>query len=58
MENTNIYIANADARFVARLINNGEWDRALTHANLLVASIKRVMDDKGIAEMPTYIHSN
>ena len=56
MTNTNINYANADARFVARLVENGEWDRALTHANLLVASITRVMADLEIERTAIHIH--
>lgn len=49
-------LANADARFVLRLIENGEWERAHDHARLLLSSIKVVMERKGIEPMARHIH--
>lgn len=50
--------AAKDAAFVARLIDNGEWERALRHAHLLVGSIEMTMKQNGITPTPVHIHDS
>jgi hypothetical protein len=55
---TNANFARIDADAVSRLIDNGEWDRALTHAEMLVRSIRGTMTDLGIEPTKFYIHDS
>jgi len=50
--------ARIDANAVAALIANGEWDRALSRANLLVSSIEGAMNELGIEPTPRHIHDS
>lgn len=49
-------IARSDAMLVLALVSNGELDRALTHARLLVTSIEAAMDQMGITPTQVHIH--
>jgi hypothetical protein len=51
-------LALSDAEFTTTLVSRGEWDRALTHARLLVSSIEMVMASKGITATPITIHDS
>lgn len=48
--------AKNDAAFIAKLIDNGEWERAYNRAELLMDALKQVMRDEGISLTPRYIH--
>jgi len=55
---TNAEFARIDADAVSRLIDNKEWDRALTHAEMLVRSIRGTMTDLGIEPTKFYINDS
>jgi hypothetical protein len=48
--------ARIDADAVSALVNNGEWDRALSRARLLVSSIEHTMAELGIEPTLVTIH--
>jgi len=59
MDNRNYTrIAISTARLVLALVLNGDWDRALTHARLLVYTIEGAMDENGITPTPVTIHDS
>lgn len=49
-------LALRDAMFIARLIDNDEYDRALTYARLLTTTIEGVMRENNITPSLTTIH--
>jgi len=49
-------LAIRDANFIVRLIDNGEYDRALTYARLLTTTIQGVMRENNITPTTTTIH--
>lgn len=49
-------LARSDANFIIRLIDNGEFDRALTYARLLTTTIQGVMRENNITPTTTTIH--
>jgi hypothetical protein len=49
-------LAIRDANLIARLIDNGEYDRALTYARLLTTTIENVMRENNITPSLTTIH--
>jgi len=54
--NTNLNLSIKDAQFVLRLIENGEYDRALSWSYILTDSIKSVMRENNITPSRMYIN--
>ena len=51
-------LALRDAMFIARLIDNDEYDRALTYARLLTSTIESVMRENNIKPSATIVHDS